>query len=189
MENKITYPNEFTYAPPTLPEENGHDWWEVKKRNDKAREKYRADWVSKIKELTSYYENSILGDIIVLVNKDFICMEVICNYTRTSGGGATSEGFRKKFVGKHVTEIRDMFAGIKSLNFYSEKTIQLKQQRHQVEISKTITNNAINEMEKKSSTTKSDLEVLAEKIKKFDSEIEELTKLIEAETKKEFPTI
>jgi hypothetical protein len=189
MENKITYPNEFTYAPPTLPDENGHDWWEVKKRNDKAREKYRANWASKIKELTPYYQNSILGDVIVLVNKDFICMEVTCNHTLTSRGGSTSEGYRKKFVGKHITEIRDMFASIKEFNFCSGKTIQLKQQRHQVEISKTITNNSINEMERKSGTTKLQLEVLTEKIKKFNSEIEELTKLIEAETQKEFPTI
>ncbi len=114
-------------------------------------------------------------------------MEVNCNHTVTSRGGATTEGYRKKFVGKHVTEIRDMFIGIKELNFHSEKVVLLRQEKHSYEIQ-------INQAETyyesvKTKISKEALDVIRERIESLKIKVDETKKLIEAEEKVEFPVI
>jgi hypothetical protein len=181
MENKITYPNEFTYSPPEY-KSDVSEYWHVAERNKtKMLLEYQEEYFEKVKKLKLYILNNILGNVYIYVNAEHICVEVNSSH-------GTSEGFRKKLIGKHITEIKEIFANINEYNVHSAQFCNLNDllRAYNMRVSQSRT---YYDQAKRNNHSKEHLSTIEATIKSLDSQIEETKKLIEAEKEIEFPKI
>lgn len=185
MSQQITFPNEYTYSEYTNPD---HPMWVDISEAPQIIAHQKKWHEEKAKDLRLYIRRSVIGNIFVYV-KDFVCVEVIASI----GKHSTNDAWRKKWVGKHITNIRrDCYLYFKGDHFQSGDYINLSEKRHSKDVQRRVCSDmldkALDDM-RLHRTAKINIEEYKTKIETITQEIDALSEQMKNLYEADFPPV